>query len=92
MIYAFNTVYHLQISGAQFERAFPLLTWQLLFFNGMAIGYHHQRVLDILSGQHNKALVIAAIIISLTCLVLALSNPQPIFWPWQHLSFFDSID
>lgn len=92
MIYAFNVVYHLQITGAQFERAFPLLTWQLLFFNGMAIGYHHQRVLDVLSGQHNKALFIAAIIISLTCLVLALSNPQPIFWPWHKLSFFDSID
>lgn len=92
LVYLFNAVYHLQISGAQFERAFALLTWQLLFFNGMAIGYHHQRVLDVLSGQHNKALVLAAIIISLTCLIMALSNPRPIFWPWQPVLLFDNID
>jgi hypothetical protein len=91
IIYAFNAVYYLQITGAQFERGFPLLTWQVLFFNSMAVGYHHQRVFNFLSDQKNKILIYAAIIVSVLCIILALSNPKPVFWPWQLFSFFDNM-
>ncbi|MEE9412632.1 MAG: OpgC domain-containing protein [Methylococcales bacterium] len=91
IIYAFNAIYYLQITGAQFERGFPLLTWQVLFFNGMAVGYHHQRVFNYLSGQKNKQLIYAAVIISVLCVILTLSNPKPVFWPWQLFSFFDNM-
>jgi hypothetical protein len=36
----------IKVTGCMFEDAFPLMAWQLLYFNGQAVGYHRQAVLD----------------------------------------------
>jgi len=46
IIYIFNRLYPYRLTGCQFEYAFPLLTWQLIFFHGMAAGYHRNRIAE----------------------------------------------
>jgi len=89
-IYLINSIDHLKVTAALFERAFPLLTWQVLFFNGMIIGYHHHKVFDFLSCRITITPVVTAAISALMFLLLAQHNPNPIFWPLDSLSILDS--
>ena len=44
LLYVFNWAYPQMPTATQFEYAFPLLTWQLIYVHGMAAGYHRERV------------------------------------------------
>ncbi len=89
-LYWLNNELHLRITGARFEWGFPFLTWQLLFVNGMVIGYHHEKVLGQLADNKISAVKLTAGLISLAFLIFALLNPNPIFWPWEGPSLIDS--
>ncbi|MBE0468509.1 MAG: OpgC domain-containing protein [Methyloprofundus sp.] len=89
LLYGINQKLHLSITGAGFERAFPTLTWQFLFINGMAVGYHHEKVLGYLIDPKNKPLICIAGLICLVFIFLSLNNPKPIFWPWRTFSLID---
>ncbi|MCF7969789.1 MAG: OpgC domain-containing protein [Methylococcaceae bacterium] len=91
LLYGLNHKLHLRITGAGFERGFPSLTWQLLFVNGMAVGYHHEKVLGYLIDRKNKILILIAGLICLAFLILNLNKPSVIFWPWQTLSLIDPV-
>lgn len=85
-----NQKFHYRITGARFEWGFPTLTWQLLFIFGMVVGYHHKAVLDPIADGKSKILIILAVFLSLTFLILALNNPNAIFWPLRDLAYLDS--
>ncbi len=89
-LYLINSACHVDLTSALFERAFPLLTWQVLFFNGMVIGYHHQTIFRLLSSQNNKLPVILATITVIVLLFLTHNNPNPIFWPWHSIPVLNS--
>lgn len=89
-LYLVNSHYHLQITDALFERAFPLLSWQVLFVSGMVIGYHHHKVFDYISCKNHKFPVLLAAITALAMLFLAHNNPAPIFWPWKNIPILDA--
>ncbi len=84
-----NQKYHFRITGARFEWGFPTLTWQFLFIAGMATGYHQNTILGYITDRKNKALIIMAIGISLAFLLLALNNPNAVFWPLRDLAGLD---
>jgi len=88
-LFLINQKLHLRITGAQFEWGFPSLTWQLLFINGMAIGYHNEKILGYIVEPKNKALIVFAGLASLSFLFISLNNPNAIFWPWQTFSYID---
>ncbi len=44
IIYFANNGFHVRPTGAQFEYAFPLLTWQILFIHGLSIGYYRDEI------------------------------------------------
>lgn len=89
-LYTFHQFNQIRLTGARFEFAFPLLSWQVLFFSGMAVGYHKHAISAYFSGRRGYALVWAAAILSGLFLILAANNPNRIFWPWQTFSFIDA--
>ncbi|MTW21900.1 OpgC domain-containing protein [Allochromatium palmeri] len=88
-VYALNHFLPLNPTGARYEYAFPTLTWQLLFFNGMLIGYHRDRTLEFLAGPKSRWLVYLCGVLLAGFLFLANNNPHPLFWPWGQLSVID---
>ncbi|MDT3740467.1 MAG: OpgC domain-containing protein [Candidatus Kapabacteria bacterium] len=65
------------ITGCQFESGFPLLTWQLIFFNGMAVGYHKDKLVEIMKGRFRFAILTLSWVLFLFFLFLAQNNPDP---------------
>ncbi len=86
-LYLLNLFVVVRLTPIKFELGFPLLTWQLLFFNGMAIGFHRQQVLGWLVAEKNRWIGKVAAILCLGFILLAYNNPQPLFWPWPPWSF-----
>ncbi len=82
--------YTYNLIGARFEFAFPLLNWQVIFINGMAVGYHRNIVLNYLASERCIRLVLIAAIVCLGFIFLSLNQPNPIFWPFKTFSFIDS--
>lgn len=91
-LYAFYTFHPVRISGARFEYGFPFLAWQVLFFNGMAIGLHRGKLQSIFTASRRKLLLIFAAAGSLVFLFIASNNPAPIFWPGKLLSMIPADD
>ena len=88
-VYLVNQIMQHKLTGARFEWAFPILTWQLLFFNCMAAGYHRQAIIDYFDSRKSSLILNAAILVSLWFVFMALNNPRPIFWLWEPLSVID---
>jgi hypothetical protein len=89
-IFIINTWLELRLSSAKFEYGFPALTWQLLFFNGMVIGFHHERVFHYLSDPHSQWPIYAAALLLAAFMLLALNNPTPHYWPW-HTALYQDV-
>ncbi|NEV64314.1 OpgC domain-containing protein [Thiorhodococcus minor] len=85
--YALNHYLQLRVTGARYEYAFPSLTWQLLFFHGLLIGYYRDRTLEFLASTASRWLVYLCVALLAGFFFLANNNPHPLFWPWGHLSF-----
>lgn len=90
-IYLLNIVLDYRITDAAFEYAFPILTWQVLFFNGMIIGFHHEQVFAVITASHNRPWIYLAALCAFLFMLFALFNPNPFFWPWSGWHFFDSV-
>ena len=78
------------LTRATFEWAFPTLSWQLLFINGMVVGYHHQKVMEYIGGRKNRVLIIFAGVVCLAFLVIDLNNPEAVYWPWRTYATIDA--
>jgi len=88
-LYFLNHFLHLKITGARYEMGFPTLTWQLIFFHGMAIGYYRHTVLGYISSSSSKKLFYVSILFVFGFFILAQNNQNPLFWPWGHLDLLD---
>ena len=89
LVYAFAWTTPMRITGAQFEYAFPLLTWQLLFVHGLAIGAHKDALLNYFSEGKGRALFSISLIIALGFLFFTLNNPNPALPGWAKISMID---
>ena len=88
-LYFLNDFLHLKITGARYEMAFPTLTWQLIFFHGMAIGYYRHIVLSYIASVKSQPLFYMSLVFILGFVILANNNQNPLFWPWGHLELLD---
>jgi hypothetical protein len=89
IVFWINQSFHFRVTGARFEWGFPTLTWQFLFIIGMSSGYHHEKVFGYITKGKNKLLIFTAICFSLAFLMLALNNPNAVFWPLRDLASLD---
>jgi hypothetical protein len=77
-----------QLTAAEFELVFPLLSWQLLFVHGIAIGYHREGIGAFLA-RAPKALPLVVAGGSVAFMIFALSNPAvagPSWLRWAMVS------
>ncbi|WP_224249652.1 OpgC domain-containing protein [Hyalangium gracile] len=72
-------------TGALFEHAFPLLTWQLLFCHGLAAGYHRQKLLA-LYARYRTPVLGAAVLLGAAFFFFAQNNPNPLVPEYARLS------
>ncbi len=91
-LYVINQIFHIQLTNAKFDLAFPILNWQLLFINGMALGFHRENITQIYKRINISILNIVIGFVCLAFLFLAQNMPHPIFWPWPSLSYIDPED
>jgi hypothetical protein len=89
-LYIANLFLVVRLTPTKFELGFPLLTWQLLFFNGLLIGFYRDQVLDWLVAYNNRWVGWMAGLLCLGFMFLGFNNPHPMFWPWETLSFIPS--
>jgi hypothetical protein len=83
--YLFRWVEPVRITGAQFEYGFPLLTWQLIFFHGLAAGYHREELLAFYS-RHRAAVLGVALLVAGSCLFLAQNTTNPFVPAYARMS------
>ena len=86
-LYITNLFLMIRLTPTKFELGFPLLTWQLLFFNGLVVGFYRERVLGWLVAEKNRWAGRLAGLLCVGFFLLACNTPQPMFWPWETMSF-----
>jgi hypothetical protein len=74
------------LTGAEFEVVFPILSWQLLFVHGIAVGYHRERIGDWMAKRSRPLLLVSAGA-SAAFLVFAFCNPWGDGPSWLHWRF-----
>ncbi|MDQ3484033.1 MAG: OpgC domain-containing protein [Actinomycetota bacterium] len=65
----------LRLLPSQFENAFTLLAWQLLFLLGLVVGYHWKQLAAVLTPRRSRALVLVASAVTLGGFLLAWTSP-----------------
>ncbi|OQX00792.1 MAG: hypothetical protein BWK73_47660 [Thiothrix lacustris] len=75
----------LRPTGAQFEYAFPILAWQLIYVHGVVAGYYKQELVAFFSTDWGKRLVYGCIALSAGFIWLTLNHPLWQFPEWAKL-------
>jgi hypothetical protein len=86
LVYGINAVYPMTPTGSQFESGFPLLTWQVLFVHGLAIGYHRERVWHFMGGKQGRSIFAAACVLFVAFLFWAQNTPNPMIPSYARIS------
>jgi hypothetical protein len=74
-------------TGAQFEYAFPLIAWQLVYIHGIVAGYYKKELLLFFNSVSGKNLIYASFFISVCFFIFTLNHPIKEFAEWSKLSF-----
>jgi hypothetical protein len=74
------------ITGAQFENAFPLLIWQVIFVQGLAAGYHRAAVHDFFTRRARWAFW-GVVVLFAAFFVLAQCTTNPVVPRWARLEW-----
>lgn len=78
----------IRLTGAQFEYAFPIVAWQLIYVHGVVAGYYKWEILAWFTQTNwGKYLLQACIALTLGFIVLTLNHPLPQFPDWAKLDF-----
>lgn len=83
-------------TGAQFENAFPLLTWQVIYVHGLAAGYHREGLERFLRGRSGRWVLGLAVVLFVGFFVLAQNTSNPLVprfakLPWIAPATFDAL-
>ncbi|MEM7219945.1 MAG: OpgC domain-containing protein [Pseudomonadota bacterium] len=90
VLYALFWAAPMRPTGAQFEYAFPLLAWQLLFVHAMVLGFHKDTIFSLFSGTTGRVAFWIALAISTGFWLYAMNNPNPVLPDWAKLDWIDS--
>ena len=73
-LYALNALQPVRLLGSQFEDPFPLLTWQVLFITGVALGWYRDPLLALVRRPAGKAVLALVVVLHLGVVLLAASS------------------
>lgn len=85
--YIANQFLQIQLTDAKFDLAFPILNWQLLFFNGMAIGYRRKTIAAYSKTITSPQVIVFAGLFCMAFMFLTFNRPNLIFWLMDNLSY-----
>jgi hypothetical protein len=77
----------IRLSGAQFEFAFPLLAWQVLFVHAVIAGYHKTQIVDWFSQAAHRGWLWTCVALAAAFMVFSLNHPIDLFPDWARLEF-----
>lgn len=92
IIYFYNSAYITRPTGMQFEWAFPILTWQLIFFHGLAVGFYKDNVLEFFTTKLGKIVIYIVFILFFAFLFFTYNNPHKEFPEWMRFGIIPSSD
>ena len=75
ILYFANNGFHVRPTGAQFEYAFPILTWQILFVHGLVIGYYRHELWNVFQSKKGKIIFFVILILFFVFLFFTYNNP-----------------
>ncbi|CAA6822607.1 MAG: Unknown protein [uncultured Sulfurovum sp.] len=75
LIYLGNSGFHVRPTGAQFEYAFPILSWQVLFVHGLVIGFYRNEIWNFFHSKKGAIVFSIIFIIYLLLLFFTYNNP-----------------
>ncbi|MBK4735396.1 OpgC domain-containing protein [Noviherbaspirillum pedocola] len=78
------------ITVGQFEYAFPLIAWQVLFVHGVVVGYFRRQIMDFFATVPGRALIALCILLSLALMAFSLNHPLEQMPSWSKLSIVPS--
>ncbi|MEJ7928843.1 OpgC domain-containing protein [Ramlibacter sp. AN1015] len=77
----------LRVTGAQFEYAFPLLAWQLLFVHGVVAGFHRRRILRFFGTQFGNFIATACVFAAVGLALFSWNHPLDELPAWARLEW-----
>lgn len=81
----------IRLTGAQFEYAFPLAAWQMLYVHAVIAGVFKEQIVEYLSRPTARWLVWLSVALALAFLVFTLNHPMDKFPDWAQLRLIDSV-
>lgn len=75
------------ITVAQFEYAFPLIAWQLLFVHGVVAGYYRKQIMAFFDTAAGRGTIALCVLLSLALMVFSLNHPLDQMPAWSKLDF-----
>ncbi len=90
LLYLYNLAYPARFTLAQFEYAFPLLSWQILYIAGLAVGYFKEQLQQYITGNYYTLLVFLCGCFTVLFLLLAWNAPNPSFPEEVRLTWVDA--
>lgn len=76
----------IQLTVAQFEYAFPILAWQLLFVHGVVAGFHRQALMAFFSTAAGRIVIALCLLASLLLALFSLNHPLDQLPAWSRLT------
>lgn len=75
LLYFLNSYLHLRITPGAFERPFPLLTWQVLFFTAIVAGWYKEKIFHFFSSKAGSATLMVVVAVFLLLMFYSWNNP-----------------
>lgn len=91
VLYFSNVVAPKMPTGAQFEYAFPLLTWQLLFVHGLVAGHYFHELQAWFHTRWGKALLALCVAIALFFFVVAQGTTNGFIPAWARFELWPAF-
>ena len=77
----------IRLTGAQFEYAFPLIAWQLLYVHAMIVGAHKRQISEFLTQPSQRWLLVVCCALSVAFALFSLNHPLDRLPQWAQLQW-----
>jgi hypothetical protein len=74
-VYGLQQAYPVRLLPSQFEDAFPLLTWQVLFVLGLVFGWYRAELVRAAGTRAGRAVLAACVVLFLAGVFISWNNP-----------------
>lgn len=92
ILYFYNWSYPVRPTGSQFEYAFPILSWQILYVAGLSLGFFKEQVQCFFTSARYRALVLISALLTFVFIFLAWHAPNDAFPELVRLNLIPELN